>query len=112
MVETIITSLILMLVSSLGFIAYKHPDYFTKKLYLLIFAVATIIVVCITIWNIALTVARISLIGIMQIDKINAAEKIINELQINQIITSITFMALMVYLIILLFIATGLKDRK
>lgn len=112
MVETIIGSLILMFVSSLGFIAYKHPEYFMKRLYLLIYAISTIIVTGLVIWNAVLSVSKNELTSIIQKNNIYMAKKIIDASKINSTNTTISYLSLMAYMLILLFIPAGLKDKN
>lgn len=112
MLATIISSLVIMFISSLAYIAYKHPNYFLKKLYLPLLITSSIVLIFIIIWNIALSVAKNTLIELIPIEKVESASNLIISLEINWMVLVISYFALNIYFILLLIITSGLNSKN
>lgn len=108
----IITSLVVLSVSAVSFIAYRHPEIYEKVLFKKLLITAVAIYVAITIWRISSDAAFITLLPFVDKDKIDLANKALEEKQLPFGITSLVFLGIQAYLFVLSYMADHFKKEK
>ena len=113
MIDTLVTSLILMSVSGLAFLAYKHPDAYDK-----IYKYLTVLYLfgwaCIGTWDIAVALTSKRLNIFLQSDKIEIAKTATDNLQISVGWTFVIGISIVIYINFLAFLPYIIKhgDKK
>lgn len=110
MSDTIISSVILMAISGLTFIAYKHPDAYSK-MYKYLFAFHIVVFMSINAWNLGVTITATKLNSLIPADKSAIALKISDGLQTSLPWTFILNFAIMGYLLFLSLLPLLIKKK-
>ena len=108
----IITSLAVLAVSAVSFIAYRHPEIYEKVLFRKLLVVAIALYIAVGVWTVSSDAAFITLLPFIDNEKIDLAKKAFEVKQLPFGIITLVFFAVHVYLFVLLYMADHFKKTK
>jgi len=110
MFETITGGIIVSFIGILAFIAYNHPNYFSKKMFKVIYIIFFILLIAIATWCIGVNIVFNELKDKIKPDEINNAMQFVNNVTLSPI-WNIYFILFFIYLWVLDFFVTKIKNK-
>ena len=104
MLNTIIPSLVVLSVSGITFIAYKHPNAY-QKMFKYLMIIASIVYLGFILWSVAVRYTEIAVLEIVPLDSQNAIKSAVSALKFRYLNVSIIFFCSSLYLLILTFLS-------
>lgn len=104
-IQQLLIGLLLMAVSGLAFVAYRHPEIYEEVLFNKLIGTVLAIYLATSIWSVSNSVTFIALAPFIAEGKIDAAKKVAEEASIPFGYAMLTFFGIYVYLFLLSWLA-------